>query len=232
MRIPGALRPCAREQPIHRPAIDESGAALIITLLFLALIAAIAAALIVTTTTETLISGSQRATQEVFYAADAGLERALAALEPMTDWSSVLAEAPGNVVAPFSDAQTRVTAPDGRTLDLATLTGSRQVASDTTDGPSVYGADSPRWQLFAHAGLRDLVPADVVTPPAYLLVWVADDGEDGDGDAHHDSNGIVLIYSEAYGVAGARRAVEATVARTPEGTLRVLSWKDVRGDVR
>jgi PilX N-terminal len=208
------------------------GAALIITLLIMALIAAVAAALIVTTTTEALISGSHRAAHEAFYAADAALERTIAALAAIPDWSSVVAAAPANLVAGFSDGQPRPVAPDGAALDLAALTALRQSASDTVSGPSIYGADSPRWQLFAHARLEDVIPKDLVSPRAYLLIWVADDGADGDGDAHRDANATVLVYAEAYGPAGARRAVEAAVARTPEGAVRVLTWKEVRSDAR
>jgi hypothetical protein len=213
-------------------AANDCGAALIITLLILALIGAIAAALIVTTTTETLISGSHRASHEAFYAADAALERTIAALAAMPDWSPVVAEAPGNLVAGFSDGQARPVAPDGGALDLAALTALRQATSDTVSGPGVYGADSPRWQLFAHTRLQDLIPKDIVSPPAYLLIWVADDGADGDGDAHRDANAAVLLYAEAHGPAGARRAVEAAVMRTPEGAVRVLGWKEVRSDAR
>jgi PilX N-terminal len=209
---------------------NQNGAALIVTLLIAALIAAIAAALIVTTTTETLISGGHRAAQEAFHAADGALERTLAALAGIADWSPLLADAPGNLVAGFSDGQTRPIAPDGRALDLVALTASRQAASDTVYGPGVDGADSPRWQLFAHTRLQDLVPKDIVTPPAYLLIWVADDGEDGDEDPRRDSNASVLVYAEAYGAAGARRAVEAAVARTPEGAVRLVAWKDVRSE--
>jgi PilX N-terminal len=213
-------------------AISERGAALIITLLMVALIAAIAAALIVTTTTETLISGSHRAAHEAFYAADAALERAIAALAAITDWSPIVAAAPGNLVAGFSDGQARPIAPDGRALDLAALTALRQAASDTVYAPSVYGADSPRWQLFAHTRLQDLIPEGTLSPPAYLLIWVADDAADGDGDVHRDANARVLVHAEAYGPGGARRAVEAAVARTPEGAVRVLAWKEIRSDAR
>ena len=87
------------------------------------------------------------------------------------------------------------------------------------------------------------LPAGRTFPPAYLLVWVADDGEDGDGDAARDSNSRVMLRVEAYGAAGAHRSIEAVVvlqvlaapppadgsppppART---AVRVLSSREVR----
>ena len=87
------------------------------------------------------------------------------------------------------------------------------------------------------------LPGRANIPPAYLLVWVADDGEDGDGDAVRDSNSRVMLRVEAYGGAGAHRSIEAIVmlqvlaapppadgsppppART---AVRVLSSREVR----
>jgi hypothetical protein len=64
--------------------------------------------------------------------------------------------------------------------------------------------------------------------PLYLVVWVADDELDGDGDPALDSNGRILVHATAFGAGGARRSVEARVARTDDGELRLLAWRDVR----
>jgi hypothetical protein len=108
------------------------------------------------------------------------------------------------------------------------LTTMRQGVSERTYGRGAFGADSPLWRLFGHAELGALLPPGVASPPGYVLIWVADDGGDGDGDPAIDANGQLLVYAEAYGVSSARRAVELAVARVTPGTIRVLSWKDPR----
>jgi len=128
----------------------------------------------------------------------------------------------------FDDGAGSVSGPDGRALSMAALTTARQSASDLAYGPAAFGDDSPVWRLFGHAELGALLPPGVASPPGYVLVWVADDGGDGDGDAARDTNGVVLVYADAYGVSGAHRAVELSVARVTPGTIRVLSWKDPR----
>jgi hypothetical protein len=209
-------------------AVEERGAALIIALLIAALLTAVAAALIVVTTTETLITGGYRAAQEVRYAAEAFVERSIRELAGMADWTPVITPAPATFVAPFSDTALTPLAPDGRILNLSGLTAARQAASDLVYGAAVFGADSPAWRLYAHAQLQNLVPPGMLTPPAYVLVWVADDGGDGDGDPGQDSNGRLWMHAEAYGVGGARRAVETAIARAENAEVRMLAWKEVR----
>jgi hypothetical protein len=63
--------------------------------------------------------------------------------------------------------------------------------------------------------------------PAYLLVWVADDGE-GDGDPAVDSNGQILVHAEAYGASGACRGVEAAIRRAQPPVVQVLARRPVR----
>ena len=207
---------------------DERGAALIVALLIGILLAGLGAMLITVSNTETLITAAHRHAQEAWYAAEAALERALRDLDVIPDWSLVLAPSPANLQATFVDGQSYPTAPDGRTLDVQALTLRRQADSDPQAGPGIFGADSPQWRLFGHASLVSLLPAGAPGQPAYLLVWVADDGLDGDGDPSRDANGRVLVFAEAYGTAGARRAVEAVVARPADGIICVLTRRAVR----
>jgi hypothetical protein len=210
----------------------ERGVAVVIALLMTLLVGAIAAALVALTTTETLISASYRHAQEASYGAEAALERGLHDLATMADWSPALAEPPGNVTSGFVDGEVTPRAPDGRTLDLIRLTADRQRESDERDGPAVFGPDSPRWRLFAHASVRSLLAVPEASPglnlPLYLVVWVADDESDGDGDATVDSNGRILVCAVAFGASGTRRSVGARVARTDAGELRVLAWRSGR----
>ncbi len=189
-----------------------------VALLMALLVGAIAAALVTLTTTETLIAASYRHGQEASYGAEAALERGLHDLATMPDWSPALSAPPTNVTSGFDDGEVAPRAPDGRTLDLVRLTAERQRASDEHDGPAVFGADSPRWRLYAHASVRALLASPEAAPalnlPLYLVVWVADDESDGDGDPAVDSNGRILVCAMAFGAGGARRSTEARVART------------------
>jgi hypothetical protein len=80
----------------------EQGIALVIAVMSMMLMAALGAALVLTTTTEAGISASYVAGVEAFYAADAAVERTLADLPDVADWSSLVGvrvEAPADVVA-------------------------------------------------------------------------------------------------------------------------------------
>ena len=205
---------------------SETGAALLLALAAAALITAVAASLVVSASIETTIVGSARAAQEVFYAADAALERTLHDLAVAPDWSPALALPPA-LVASFNDGVSVAKAPDGRQLSMSALTMERQAVSAVRYGPGVFGADTPAWRMFGHAPLAAVLPGGLLAQPGYVLVWVADYGLDGDGNAAHDANGQLLVYVDAYGVAGARRGLEAAVARAGPG-VRLLAWKDTR----
>ena len=202
---------------------QEVGAAVIVALLTTMLLAGVGAMLITIATTETLISGSLRHSEETAYAAESAFDRALHDLDVLADWSVVLLPPPANLKASFSDGQQAALAPDGRTLTLQQLTAARQAASNQTNGPGVFGPDAPVWRLFAHASFSAVLPPGTVAPPAYLLVWVADDGWDGDGDVSGDANGRVMLHAEAYGGHGAHRIVSGVISRDANGVLRVLT---------
>ena len=203
---------------------SERGVAVVMALLIAILIGAVAAALVALTTTETLISASFRHGTEASYGAEAALERALHDLATLPDWSPVLVAPPDNLVSEFDDGLAVARTPDGRALDLAALTAERQREGDQRDGPATFGADSPQWRLFAHASLSALMDAPGLDLPLYLVVWVADDESDGDGDPAVDRNDRILVWAVAFGAGGARRSVEARVGRTGGGDLQLLSW--------
>ena len=189
---------------------NERGVAVVMALLMALLVGAIAAALVALDHDRNARSAPAIATgTEASYGAEAALERALHDLATMPDWSPALAAPPGNVTSSFDDGAVAPRAPDGRTLDLVRLTRRRQRASDEHDGPAVFGADSPRWRLYAHAlgarapGVSEAAPG--LDLPLYLVVWVADDESDGDGDPAVDSNGRILVCAMAFGAGGARR---------------------------
>jgi hypothetical protein len=211
-----------------RPCNNERGVAVVMALLLALLVGAVAAALVALTTTETLISATFRHGKETSYGAEAALERALHDLATMPDWSPALAAAPDNLISGFDDGEAVARIPDGRALDLAVLTAERQREGDQRDGPAVFGADCPQWRLFAHAPLGALMAAPGLDLPLYLVVWVADDESDGDGDPAVDRNGRILVWAVAFGSGGARRSVEARVGRTGGGDLQLLAWTNPR----
>jgi hypothetical protein len=201
---------------------------LLLALLTCALLGAMAATVLVSTSADLLITGSQRASLEAMYAVEAGMERAVGEIATVADWSTLLAAPPANVIASFDDGAAAAKAPDGRPLAFVGLTASRQAASDTVYGPPAFGADSPVWRLYAHAALDRILPPGLIAPPGYVMIWVADDGGDGDGDPQRDTNGQLLIYADAYGASSARRGLEVSVGRASSGGIRVFSWKDPR----
>ena len=206
----------------------EAGAALLLALMTTALLSAIAASLIVSTSVDMMIAGNHRAAVETMYAVEAGLERAIGELSTVPDWSAVLSPPPSNAVASFDDGSAQAAAPDGRMLPIPVLSAARQAASDTVYGAGRFGADAPVWRLYAHAPLRSMLPPATIAPPGYILVWVADDGGDGDGNPSIDTNGQLLLHGDGYGVASGRRSIELAIGRAAPGAVRMLSWRDQR----
>jgi hypothetical protein len=219
----------------------QKGIALVCALMITALLGTLGAALAVLVATETLISGNHRDALAALYAADAGIDRAIGDLRMLSTWHAVPGEAPGSATPDFRDGASPPRLADGTTLDLRRLTLERQA-----DSSAVYGAgvDRPVWRLFAHAPIARLLPAGVIRSPAYVLVWIADDIGDGDGDPLHDSNGVLLVRAEAFGLGGGRRAIDAIVGRderedadeddgvpaagVPPLDVRMICWREVR----
>jgi hypothetical protein len=219
------------------PRVPEAGSALVCVLMVTTLLATLSAAAVLVVMTESIASANHGAAQQALYAADAALEETLSELQA-ADWRSL----PGAAVsARLRDGAMAPRAPDNAVLDLAALTTARQAESDAAFGVS---PDHPVWHLFGHAPLSDLTPAGAVVPPAYLLVWMADDGDERDGEAERDSNDVLMVRVEAFGASHAHRSIEATLALQtgsaaepaegggfPPGTrreVRVLSWTEVR----
>ena len=217
---------------------QEQGIALIAVLMVITVLTALSAAVVLVTTAESRAAANHEAAQQALYAADAALEQTISDLRA-ADWRTLPA---GLVSAHLWDGAVAPRAPDGSTLNLTRLKTMRQAESD-----SVYGAssNSPRWSLFAHGPFSALAPAAVVMPSVYLLVWMADDGDESDGDPERDSNNLVLVRAEAFAASGARRAIDATLSRQTgpaagspapssglppvlRGEVRVLSWREVR----
>lgn len=208
-----------------RPAgpARDGGSALVLVLLAAAFALGIGLAAGILADSGTLGASSYRDGLEAFYAADAALETAQDELAQIPDWTAVLS---GLVVSRLTDATRQPVAPLSGGLDLVAATALLQAQTDAT---AAWGANNPRWRLYAWSPLSALWPAAGPTGLLYLAVWVADDVAETDGDPGTDSNGCVRVRAVAYGRRGSRRTVEAVVERVAlTGVVRQVSWREVR----
>jgi hypothetical protein len=158
------------------------------------------------------------------HAADGAIEIAAQELLEVDDWHTILGR---SLLSRFVDgpaAGVRTLA-DGHAIDLSAATA----MANGEIRP--WGPNNPRWQLFAFAPLG---------PTTYVIVWVADDPLENDGDPGHDGRdpsnpgaGILALRAEAFGTRGAHKVVEATVRKRdaavlPAVTVEMLSWHEVR----
>jgi PilX N-terminal len=204
----------------HERFGNEDGVALIIALLSMMLLTALGATVIMVSNTETRIAGNYQHSQEALYAADAAAERVVQDLLMIPRWNDILA---GSATSAFVDGTVTgvKTLPNGGQVALCcgtspmTATGQLQQETDTAN---LWGANNPRWVLFAWGPLGDILP-NTIQSSMYVAVWIADDPADAvngviDGNPLADVNGTLTVHAEAYGPSGTRKVVEVTVART------------------
>ena len=225
---------------------DEGGAALIIALMAVALLSALGLGLALSTMTDALVAGSFGVAQETLYAADGAIELGVAELARNADWNGMLR---GSVASTFVDGpgDGQRTLPDGSTLDLAAATNVLDcnhpqpcsiAEMDASVGVRQWGANNPRWQLFAWGPLKRALTTSgrSVASDIYTVVWIGDDQAENDGDpttdgttAANPGENTVVLHAEAYGVRGARKVIEATVTRRADagaiGSVRIVSWR-------
>ena len=219
----------------HNSMQGQRGTALVWALMVTALVATLGAALVFVVTADSLVDANHRASQQGLYAADAGLERAIGELRRLSSWQLVPVPGGGSASSDFNDGALAPRLSDGRILDLARLTTERQIESDL-----FYPAtsDRPLWRLFGHASLNRMI-AEARPALPYVVVWIADDPDDRDGDPGRDSNDILIVRSCAFGVHGARRIVEATIFResaldgavaggVTRSDVSLIAWREVR----
>jgi hypothetical protein len=202
---------------IRRRLKNEEGSALIIALMAMMLLTALAAVVIMVSSTEVKIAGNYNNAQETLYAADAAVERVVQDLLLVPRWNDILT---GTVKSALIDgsANTAKAVPGGQAILLCdagcgtnSATGQLQAA---TDALNQWGANSPKWRLFAYAPLKDMLPDVTIDSPSYIAVWIADDPAEIDGDPQADTNGTLTLHAEAFGPTGTHKVIEVTVART------------------
>jgi hypothetical protein len=181
----------------------------------------------------TLVAANYQSSQQGLYAADAALERAVGELRLLPAWGAVPGAA-ATSSADFNDGLTTPRMPNGLTLNLTQLTSRRQAESD-----AIYpsGPNQPVWHVYGHAPLSRMIP-DAASVSAYVVVWLADDPDDLDGNPAADANDVIIVRAEAFGVRAGRRAVEATIQRTQamaagfpgvtRSDVSVIGWREVR----
>lgn len=212
----------------------ERGAALVTALMALMLLTALGMALVISTSTETKITGNFRGGQEALYAADGGVERVMDDLLTVPDWNNILN---GSVRSAFIDGSPsgKRTLPDGTQLDLTEATNMANCGKITTCSISdmnalteyrPWGANNPRWNLYAYGPLNTIIPTGTVDSQMYVIVWVADDQSENDNNPTIDGNsqtnpgsGVLAMHAEAFGPNGIRKVIEVTVAKTNSSQL-------------
>jgi hypothetical protein len=206
----------------------ERGVALIAATMAAALLLAVGASLILITSAETSIAGNARLSSESLYGAYAVVERTVAEIRDIVDWTTVLN---GTATSPFTDGAPGPRALTGGTaLDLREVlglancsrrTGCSAAQMDAVTARRPWGANNPRWRVFAHGPLDGLAGGLAQGSRVYVVSLVGDDGSENDGDPLVDGAAgplpnpgrrVLLIRGEAFGPRGAHRAVEAVVA--------------------
>jgi hypothetical protein len=201
------------------------------------LLTALGMALVLTTTTETMIAANYRDGIEGMYSADAGIERTMQDLLTVPDWNNVLASDDGvqsRVRSGFTGSSLAPVLSDGRVLNLSKATSAincPQVSPvptscsdgqmDQTTAERPWGANNPRWRLYAHGPVEEFLPTGTINSAFYVAVWVADDPSENDGnpaldgtDKTNPGSGVIQVRAEAFGPGGAHRVIEVTLART------------------
>jgi hypothetical protein len=209
----------------------ENGIAMVLAMMAMLLMTALGVALVLTTSSETMIAGNYRNGSEALYAADAVLERAMDDILTVPDWNKLL---DGSTQSAFVDGlslSTTRTLSDGSTIKVdealnmancqkVTACSAADLVAITTERP--WGANNPRWQPYAFGNVRDMLPStDTINSDYYVLLMVADDPSEDDGDplkdgvaATNPGKGVIAMRAEAFGPRGAHKVIEATLART------------------
>jgi type IV pilus assembly PilX-like protein len=225
----------------------EDGIAMIVAMMAMLLMTALGLALVLTTSSETMIAGNFRNSSEALYAADAVLERSMDDILTVADWNKMIdPTTPGGMAQsafidgkPLSDERRL---PDGSTIKIdeavnmancqrtAPLCTDADMNANTAERP--WATNNPRWRAYAYGYLTDMLPAsDTINSPFYVVLMVADDPSETDGNPARDGvtpcpappadqtgcnpgTGVLALRAEAFGPNGAHKIIEVTVART------------------
>lgn len=224
----------------------ERGFALVVVMLTLMLVSALSGGLVLVTSAEPSLAANLRASQQVFYAVEAVLARAIVDLRSAVDWSSVL---DGSTASPFADGLPTGlrNLSDGTSIDLDAVvhlancgrpSPCSSAALNTVSASRPWGNNNPRWRLLAYGWLDDLLGAGATGVPNYVVALVGDDGAENDDDPMRDGFRIgpfpnpgehmILVRGEAFGPRNAHYAIEIAVQRYSVNELDPLSPRALR----
>jgi hypothetical protein len=213
---------------------------LVAALMVMLLMSALGAFLVLVTSSETMIAANFRNSLEALYAAEGAADHALAEAAAVADWDQLLN---GSIQSTFVDGPpsgTRLV--NGAPLDLSKLVALASCGKTTTcSGAEMdavtaerpWGANNPRWKLYAYGEVKNAVPA--VDSPYYVVVLVGDDPSETDSDPSDDGGGldnpgagVLLLRAQAFGPRSAHKTIEVAIARAAGGRVRMLSWREIR----
>ena len=213
---------------------DERGSALLPVMLLMFLFSAIAIGMVVVVRIETLVATRFVQATQALYAAEAAVAVAVSELRTLGDWTPVLA---GTAQSALSDGAFggRKALPGGGSILVCC--GPASVSGRLAREVPLAGAVARRalqWRPYLWSPLPTLLPG-APPIPLYVVVFIEDDEDEGDGNPSADVNRRVVVRAEAVQPDGLRRAVEALIERDPGDPLRglapavrLLRWREVR----
>jgi hypothetical protein len=226
---------------------SERGIALVITLLTISLFSALGLGLALSSSAARMADHNHEDATVTLNAAESALNLAVRDLAAITEWSQALDGTIRGSLVDGAPSGLR-TLHAGETIDLTALTheltcGRSTGCTDadrsaqTVDRP--WGPNNPQWRAFLHAPLSLSTPRRHHDP--YVIVWLGDDGRETDGNPGIDGGGVegqgrhvIRARAEAFGPKGARRSIDAELARVCQATeagevcrpgIRVQSWR-------
>jgi hypothetical protein len=177
---------------------------------------------------EAAIAANTRTGSQLAYAADAALEAILPELAAAFNWTDILT---GTVSSSLHGFAMPPVGPGESPIGLTQLTAIVQAENDARGS---WGPNSPRWRLFAHGWLTEVVPVASADSDEYVAAFVADDVSETDGNPMVDTNRRLQLSVRSSNARGMHRTVLATLEQTTERTaaglpgVRVLAWKEIR----
>jgi hypothetical protein len=167
---------------------------------------------------DTGIDAAARGRTETQVVAEAGVAMLIARLAAEPDWSAVLAgDIPPHRLSPAVPPSVASWGP----LDPIELTTRLQRESDAH---SRWPGNDPVWRLYQHGRLADVLAQRPLADSPYVVVWVADDEADADGDPRRDANHLLEARVDAFGTGRAHHVVLVTLRRRPHG-VEQSSWR-------
>jgi len=226
------------------------GSAMMVAVALLMLVSAIGLGLVLTTSLEPAMAAASESSLVALYGAEAGVSVAAVELADIADWNTVLA---GMRRSSTFDANPDggLTLPDGTAADLRAFTNTLTCGhAETCTGSEMdafstarpWGPNNPRWQLFGAARLDGLLADEAGIAPCAIVIWVADDPAEIDGNPLRDmgllpngspgpGSGLLLVRADGFAARSAHRTVLATVARprwNGDPRRSVVAWRELR----